>query len=104
MKLLSLAAGVSASAVAAQAGVACNKTPFLAGRDVVVNVSFGPGTTGAPVVKIQGSVDNVTYVDLAVSAGLANLRQSVPCYPYMRANMTTAGTAGLYSAAIENAT
>jgi hypothetical protein len=105
MKLQSLADGISAAATAAQAAVTCNKTPFLAGRDVIANIAFGPGVTGSPVVKIQGSIDLAftVPVDLLVSSGLASKRATITCMPYMRANMTTAGGAGLYSASIENA-
>lgn len=104
MKKTLLADGVSAAATAAQTGVACNKTPLMAGRDVVATISFGPGTTGSPVVKIQGSVDAAftTPVDLLTSSGLNSKSGTVICMPYMRANVTTAGSAGLYSASIEN--
>lgn len=104
MKIVMLADGVTAAATGVQTGVLCNKTPTMAGRDCVARINFGPGVTGTPVVKVQGSVDAAftTPVDLLVSAGLADKQGTVICMPYMRANVTTAAGAGLFSASIEN--
>lgn len=104
-KLKTLAAiGTAADATAAQTAVDCDETPFAPGFNVIARVVF-KGATGTPVVKIQGSEDGTTWSDLAATSGvLADVFPfEVTCYRYMRANCTTAGSAGDYAAYLEAA-
>lgn len=101
MKTLILAEGVSASAAAAQAAVEPLATPFLAGRDVVAEI-LPQDVTGTPTFKIQGSDDNSVWVDLLTSTSLAPKKGNIKLRPYMRFNVTAAGTAGNVSAYCEN--
>lgn len=101
-KLLSLAAiGTAADATGAGTAVACDETPFAPGFNVLAVVNF-KSATGSPVVKIQGSVDSAftTPVDLAATSGILadQFVFEVACMPFMRANVTTAGSAGDYAA------
>lgn len=104
-KLITLAAiGTAADALAAQTGVLCDDTPFAPGFNVLARVKF-KGATGTPVVKIQGSVDLAftTPVDLATTSGILadDFVFEVVCMKYMRATVTTAGSAGDYAAYLE---
>lgn len=102
-KLLRLAAvGTSAAALAAQTGVALNATPFVPGFNLLAIVDF-KGATGTPVVNIQESADLAftTPVDLAATSGILAdqfIFEITPTLPYIRATVTTAGTAGTYQA------
>lgn len=97
MKMLTLADGVSATAVAAQTSKRSRTTPFLTGRKGVATISF-TGATGTPTGKIQGSHDDSTWVDLLVNSTLGEKRAEITLYEYMRFNQTAAGTAGTVSA------
>jgi hypothetical protein len=103
MKNVALAESVSATAVAAQTAVSIpfKTTPFLVGRDVVAAIDPA-GVTGSPTFKIQGSVDGTTYTDLLTSTGLGRKEGTIKTYPYMRFNVTAAGTAGVVSASLTN--
>jgi len=103
MKTLVLAEGVAGGAVAAASAVQLVATPFLAGRDVVGVIDF-TGTTGTPVGKIQGSDDNVTWVDLMSSSILGLKMGNFKLRQYMRFNITTGGTGGFASAYCNNGT
>lgn len=100
MKTLILADNVNAAAVANQAAVQPLATPFLAGRDVVAVIDAS-GASGTPNLRIQGSDDNITYVDLAVSSGataLGHREFNIKLRPYMRFGVFTAAGAGTVSA------
>lgn len=104
-KLLILAAvGTAADATGAGTAVACNDTPFASGFNAIARINT-KGMTGAPVIKIQGSVDEAftTPVDLAATSGiLADVFVfEVTLMPYVRANVTTAAGAGDYAAYLE---
>lgn len=104
-KLLTLAAvGTAADALAAQTAVACDATPFAPGFNVIARVNT-KGMTGAPVIKIQGSVDEAftTPVDLAATSGILadSFVFEVTCMAYMRTNVTTAAGAGDFAAYLE---
>lgn len=101
MKTLILGQGVSAAAVAAQTAVQPLATPFLAGRDVVSTIDAS-GATGTPTIKVQGSDDNSTWVDLHTSTTLGHHVANIKLRPYMRLNVTVAGTAGVVSAHCDN--
>lgn len=101
MKISMLAQAVSNASVAAQTGVDFgNKTPFLTGRQVEAFIDVSSDATAAATIKIQGSDDNSTWVDLLTSTALAGKRGMVQMYRYMRANQTVAGTAGTYNAGL----
>lgn len=102
MKTLALAEGV-ATTVAAQtavSGATLNRTPFLAGRTCVASID-PQGVTGTPTFNVQGSVDGTTYVDLLTSTSLGRKDGNVTLYPYMRFNVTAAGTGGTVSAYLQ---
>ena len=105
-KILRLAAvGTAADALAAQTGVALNATPFVPGFNLIAKIEF-KGATGTPVVKIQESADLAftTPVDLYATSGiLADLfvAEITPTLPFIRATVTTAGSAGDYQAWLE---
>jgi len=101
MKTLVLADNVSATAVASQSAVLLVATPFLAGRDVVGFINMN-GVTGAPNIKIQGSDDNVTWVDLMGNTTLVDRQANFKLRQYMRVTVAGAGGAGLYSAYCNN--
>lgn len=104
MKIQALAEAVSNAAVANQTAVDLgNKTPFLPGRKYVAEIVISPDATATGTIKIQGSDDNVTFVDLLTSTALAGKRGMVTGYRYMRAGMTVGGTAGTYSAFLKAA-
>lgn len=103
MKCLVLAEGVSGSAVAAQTAVTLTATPFVSGRDVV-GVIAPADLTGTPNHRIQGSDDNIAWVDLMTNTTLALKMQTIILRPYMRFNVVTGGTAGLASAYLLNGT
>lgn len=96
MQLIQIASKVSNAAVAAQAGVAVtNATPFLVGRTVIAKICFDNVSSGAPVVKIQTSPDNVNWTDALVSDGsTAGIEGVITLDVYYRTNVTTAGGAG----------
>jgi hypothetical protein len=100
-KLKVLGEAVSLTAVAAQTAVALTGTPFAPGFNGVIVYSM-TGATGTPTVKVQGSADGTTWVDLlTVSAITAFLKLSeVTLYAQMRLNVTVVGTAGTVSAYI----
>lgn len=101
-KITNLASAVALTGTVAQTGVDNgNKTPFLPNRKIRARVEISADATGAPTIKVQGSDDNSTWVDLATFAGLASNEQMVTAYRYMRANQTVAGGAGTYNAFIE---
>lgn len=101
MKIQMLAEAVSNAAVAAQTSVDLgNKTPFLPGRKVEAFIDVSSDASAAATIKIQGSDDNSTWVDLLTSTALAGKRAMVTAYRYMRANETVAGTAGTYNAGL----
>lgn len=99
MKISSLANNVSAAAVAAQAAVDCDATPFLPGRKAILDLDLF-GVTGSPVIKVQGSNDGSTWTDLVSHTALVRSLYEVEVYAEMRANVTTAGTAGTFSATL----
>lgn len=104
-KLKTLAAiGTAADALAAQTAVLCDETPFAPGFNVIARVKF-KSATGTPVVKIQGSADNSNWTDLAATSGILadDFPFEIVCMKYMRANCTTAGSAGDYAAYLEAA-
>lgn len=103
MKTLSLGDSVSATAVAAQTAVVPLATPFLAGRDVVGHINMN-GVTGTPTIKIQGSDDNSTWVDLMTNTTLTDKQGNFKLKPYMRLNVTVVGGAGTVSAYCTNGT
>ena len=98
-KIKVLGEAVALNAVAAQTAVAMNATPFSPGFNGVVVFSM-TGATGTPTVKVQGSADGTTWVDLlTVSAITAFLKLAeVTIYAQMRLNVTVVGTAGTVSA------
>lgn len=104
-KLKTLAAiGTAADALAAQTGVEMDGSPFAPGFNALARVKF-KGATGTPVVKIQGATDLAftTPVDLAATSGILadDFVFEVTLMPYMRATVTTAGSAGDYAAYLE---
>lgn len=102
MKTLSLAANVSATAVANQASPAASnftKTPFLAGREAVVSID-PIGATGTPTFKVQGSDDNSTWVDLHTSTLLGRSVATITLRPFNRFAVTVAASAGTVSATL----
>lgn len=103
MKTLILGTAVNAAAVAAQTGVLCNATPFLAGRDVVARIRK-EGVTGSPTIKIQSSPDNSTWTDEVSTTTLTDVVANIKCGQYMRLNVTVAGGAGTVSASLDNGT
>lgn len=103
MKTLILGDNVSATAVAAQSAVQPLATPFLAGRDVIGRIVMN-GVTGTPTVKIQGSDDNSTWVDLMTNTTLVDKAANIKLRPYMRLNVTVVGGAGTVSAYCDNGT
>ena len=106
MKTLILAENVSATAVANQSAVQPLATPFLAGRDVVAVIDAS-AATGTPNLRIQGSDDNSTWVDLATSSGataLGHREFNIKLRPYMRFGVFTAAGAGVVSAYCLNGT
>ena len=102
-KLLRLAnVGTSAAAIAAQTGVALAGTPFTPGFNILAYVNT-KGMTGAPVIKVQQSLDLAftTPVDLAVTAGILTdewVFEITPTLPFIRVAVTTAAGAGTYQA------
>lgn len=102
-KLLRLAAvGTSAGALAAQAAVALDKTPFVPGFNLLAHIDT-KGMTGTPVINIQESADAAftTPVDLFATSGILTdywITEITPTLPYIRVTVTTAGTAGNYQA------
>lgn len=98
MEVSVLGAEVDLTAVAAQTAVDYTgfTTPFMPGRKVTVIVGVVSAVaTAAGVLKIQGSDDNSTWVDLTTCTGSAGKVAAVKLYNYMRANVTTAwGAAG----------
>lgn len=103
MKTLVLGENVSATAVANQSAVQPLATPFLAGRDVIAKL-VNNGVTGTPTVKIQGSDDNSTWVDLLTNTTLISKEGNIKMRPYMRLAVTVVGSAGTVSAYLENGT
>lgn len=92
----------NAGEVAKDAALDVNSTSSVGGKvytggatSVALQVVGVSGTHATHVVKLQGSVDGVTFVDTATTltgAGTAVL--TTPQYPYHRAKVTTAeGTA-----------
>lgn len=110
LKQLVLAApGTALDAAAAQTGVATSVTPFCRGVAGIFRVRT-KGSTGSPVVKLQGSADNATgwtdVVTLTMTSSLADQysANAVLDYAYHRVTVTTASGAGDYDAVFEAST
>jgi hypothetical protein len=101
MKTAILAEGIAATGTATQTAVGLNATPFLAGRDVILDV-VGAGLTGTPTILIEGSDDNVTFSTLATHTALYSKQYNIKAARYMRARQSVAGPAGTYSAYLNN--
>jgi hypothetical protein len=101
MKALSLGSNVSATAVAAQTGVGATATPFLEGRDCILDIRKA-GVTGTPTILFQTSPDNTTWTTQATDTLLTNTLTNVICGRYNRVNVTVAGSAGTFTAALVN--
>lgn len=101
MKMIEVAAGVSATGVANQTGVATDTTPFLAGRDVVLEIQSN-GMTGTPTVLVQTSPDNSTWTTVATHTALYSKKYNIKCSNYIRLGVTVVGSAGTVSAYITN--
>lgn len=105
-KLLRLAAvGTSAAAAAAQTAVELDGTPFTPGFSMLAHINT-KGMTGTPVIKIQEASDAAftTPVDLFATSGILTddwVAEITPTLAYVRATVTTAGTAGAYQAWLE---
>ncbi len=96
MQVLILNPGVSAAAVAAQAGIALSgATPWKVGFQQVGKISFSKTVTGAPVVLIQTAPDNATWTTVFTSDGTTTDQEgSFVLDAYIRVNVTVAGGAG----------
>lgn len=94
-KLITLGSAVSASAVAAQAGVATNVTPMARGFNAVVQLNL-TGVTGTPTIKVQTSPDNSTWTDALTLSVItrSGYRGEITLDKYARLNVTVAGSAG----------
>lgn len=102
MKVQTLATAVSNTAVANQTAVDLgNKTPFLPGRKVLAIISPSSDVTAAATAKVQGSDDNVTFVDLLTNTTMLPKSGMVSAYRYMRGAVTVAGTGGTLDFSIE---
>lgn len=100
MQILQIASKVSCATAAAQAGVAISgATPFLVGRNVLAKVNFDNAATTGVVVKIQTSPDNATWTDaLTTDGSTASNEGMITLDAYVRTNVITAGTAGVFNA------
>lgn len=98
-KLITLGAAVSAAAVAAQAGVETQDTPFAPGFNAVLNINL-TGVTGAPTILVQTSPDNTTWTTVATLAVItrSSYMTEVTLDKFARLNVTVAGTAGTIDA------
>lgn len=97
--LLTLANKQSYSAAAAGTSTLVNFTPFLDSENCTAHINFSTDAAGTGVVKIQGSDDGSTWSDIyTTAAGPApDIEVDIICRKYMRANVTTAGSAGTVS-------
>ena len=103
MRTLVLGEAIVATGTVAQTAVNTNVTPFLSGRDVVGYINMN-AVTGTPSVSIQGSDDNSVWTTLLTNATLTDRQGNFLAKQFMRVNQTVAGTAGTYSAYLNNAT
>lgn len=103
MRTLVLGEAIVATGTVAQTAVNTNVTPFLSGRDVVGYINMN-AVTGTPSVSIQGSDDNSVWTTLLTNATLTDRQGNFLAKQFMRVNQTAAGTAGTYSAYLNNAT
>lgn len=104
--LLTLANKQSYSAAAAGTSTLVNKTPFLDSENTTVHINFSTDAAGTGVVKIQGSDDGTTWTDLYTSPAspAPDIEADVICSKYMRANVSTAGSAGTVSVYLDGVT
>lgn len=99
MQVLALAENAAADAVATQAWVVLNATPFLPGRQVTGSIFFSGNLAAAATIKIQSSPDQAAITDQLVCSTIVGKDGNVTLDTNMRANCTAAGTAGAkYSA------
>jgi phenylacetate-coenzyme A ligase PaaK-like adenylate-forming protein len=94
-KLTTLGTAVSASAAAAQTGVATNTTPLCRGMNAVVQLNL-TGVTGTPTILVQTSPDNVTWTTQATCSVItrSGFRAEITLDNYARLNVSVAGSAG----------
>jgi hypothetical protein len=101
-KLITLGAAVSATAVAAQTGVATMATPLARGHNARCNINL-TGVTGTPTIKVQTSPDNSTWTDVATLSVITRTgyQTEITLDNYARLNVTVAGSAGTIDAYLE---
>ncbi len=88
----------NAGVIAKEASLDANSTSSVTGKvdtvgvaSVTLQVVSVSGTHGTHVIKLQGSVDGVTFVDTSSTVtGPGAVTLSGPVYPYHRAKVTTA--------------
>lgn len=104
--LLTLANKQSYAAAAAGTSTLVNKTPFLDSENTTLHINFSTDAAGTGVVKVQGSDDGTTWTDLYTSAAspAPDIEADIICSKYMRANVTTAGSAGTVSVYLDGNT
>lgn len=95
MNLKSLGAAIDLDTAAAATAIDLgSETPYANGF-TAVGVIVQLGATGSPVAKIQTSPDNSTWTDAVTMTGLVPTTMAeVALQRYVRANVTTAGSAG----------
>lgn len=90
--LKTLANAVSITSTGAQTGVLMDATPFLDGRNALVNQS---GVGGSGSVTVQSSPDNTNWTTVATLTSASLPAVEVTLGKYMRINVGTAGTGTL---------
>lgn len=97
--LITLANKQSYAAAAAGTSILINKTPFLDSENCTAHINYSTDAAGTGVVKIQGSDDGTTWTDLFTSPAspAPDIEADVICSKYMRANVSTTGSAGTVS-------
>lgn len=88
----------NAGVIAKEAGLNANSTSSVTGNvdtvgvaSVTLQVVAVSGTHDTHVIKLQGSVDGVTFVDTSSTVtGAGTVVLTGPVYPYHRAKVTTA--------------
>jgi hypothetical protein len=95
MNLKSLGAAIDLDTAAAQTAIDLDGTTPYAEGFTAVGVITQLGATGSPVAKIQTSPDNSTWTDVVTMTGLVPTTMAeVTLQRYVRANVSTAGSAG----------
>lgn len=100
-KLITLGTAVDATAVAAQAGVSTQASPFAPGFNAVLSIC-STGLTGSPVIVVQTSPDNSTWTTVVTLNVLTrnHVMAEITLDKYARLNVTTGGSAGRIDAYI----